>query len=158
MQIPASENLSLHVSVAGQTLEVRTSAGEVLRTYPVSTSRYGLGTEPGSLRTPLGDFRVAEKIGGGEALGAVFKSRLPTGENGLGSTEADLVLTRILRLEGAEKHNINTYERYIYIHGTNHEARLGQPASHGCVRMGNADVAELYELILPGAEVQISED
>ncbi len=158
MQTPASENLSLHVSVAGQTLEVRTPTGEVRRTYPVSTSRFGLGTKPGSLRTPLGAFRVAEKLGGGEALGTVFKSRQPTGEIGLDSTDEDLVLTRILWLEGAESHNANTRERYIYIHGTNHEAHLGRPASHGCVRMSNADVAELYEMVPPGTEVRIFEE
>lgn len=157
MQTPPSENLSLRVSVAAQTLEVRNAAGEVLKTYPVSTSRFGLGAEPGSLRTPLGLFRVGEKIGGGAAHGAVFKSRRCTGENGLGSTEADLVLTRILWLEGMEEHNANTRERYIYIHGTNHESLLGQPASHGCVRMGNADVAELYEVIATGAEVRVVE-
>ena len=116
---------------------------KLLRRYPVSTSRFGVGTEPGSLRTPPGTFRVAEKFGGGEPLGAVFKSRRPTGENGLGAADDDLVLTRILWLEGAEAANANTRERYIYIHGTNHESLIGEPASHGCVRMRNADVAEL---------------
>ncbi len=157
MQTPASENLTLHVSVVAQTLEVRTAAGEVLRSYPVSTSRFGLGTEPGSQRTPLGVFRIGEKLGDGEPVGAIFKSRQPTGQNGLGSTDADLVLTRILWLEGLDEHNTNTRERYIYIHGTNHEALLGQPASHGCVRMSNADVAELYDLVPAGASVRITE-
>jgi lipoprotein-anchoring transpeptidase ErfK/SrfK len=158
MQTPASENLSLHVSVASQTLEVRTAAGGVLKTYPVSTSRFGLGSEPGSLRTPLGAFRIAEKFGENEALGTIFKSREPTGEIGLGATDADLVLTRILWLEGVEEHNASTRERYIYIHGTNHEGHLGQPASHGCVRMSNADIAELYELVPPGTDVRIFAD
>ena len=156
MQTPAAE-ISLRVSVARQELEVADEAGRVLRRYPVSTSRFGLGTEPGSLRTPLGRFRVAEKFGGGAEPGAVFKGRLPTGENGLGANDDDLVLTRILWLAGDEEHNANTYERYIYIHGTNHEAAIGQPASHGCVRMRNADVAELYDLTLPGTVVTISE-
>ena len=156
MQTPAAE-ISLHVSVARQELSVRDAAGAVLRRYPVSTSRFGVGTEPGSLRTPPGAFRVAEKFGGGEPLGAVFKSRRPTGENGLGAADDDLVLTRILWLEGAEAANANTRGRYIYIHGTNHEARIGQPASHGCVRMRNADVAELYELIPVGSSVRIEE-
>lgn len=157
MQSPALQNLSLHVSVAAQTLEVRAADGRTLKTFPVSTSRYGVGTEPGSLRTPPGRFRVAEKFGDGEPLGAVFKSRVPTGESGLGSTEGDLVLTRILWLEGMQEHNANTIERYIYIHGTNHETTLGQPASHGCVRMSNADVAELYELVPAGCEVHVLE-
>lgn len=149
--------MQLRISVAGQTLEVCDDGGETLRRYPVSTSQYGLGSEPGSLRTPLGEFRVGEKIGDGEPLGAVFKSRLPTGEIGLGAADDDLVLTRILWLEGLEPHNANTRERYIYIHGTNHEGRIGEPASHGCVRMRNADVAELYELIPAGAPVTILE-
>ena len=154
---PASE-ISLHVSVARQELDVRDAAGEkLLRRYPVSTSRFGVGTEPGSLRTPAGAFRVGEKFGGGEPLGAVFKSRRPTGDNGLGAADEDLVLTRILWLEGAEAANANTRERYIYIHGTNHEALIGQPASHGCVRMRNADVAELYDLIPAGSAVHIAE-
>ena len=156
MQTPGTE-ISLHVSVPRQELSVRDAAGEVLRRYPVSTSRFGVGTEPGSLRTPPGVFRVTEKFGGGEPLGAVFKSRQATGENGLDAADDDLVLTRILWLEGAEAANANTRERYIYIHGTNHEALVGQPASHGCVRMRNADVAELYELIPAGAFVRIEE-
>ncbi len=131
--------------------------GKVLRRYPVSTSRFGLGTEPGSFRTPLGRFRVGERFGDGAEHGAIFKNRLPTGENGLGATDDDLVLTRILWLEGDEEGNANTRERYIYIHGTNHEAAIGQPASHGCVRMRNADVAELYDLTAPGTVVTILE-
>ena len=156
MQTPAAE-ISLRVSVARQELEVADAAGRVLRRYPVSTSRFGLGTEPGSLRTPLGRFRVAEKFGGGAVPGTVFKSRLPTGENGLGADDEDLVLTRILWLAGDEEHNANTYERYIYIHGTNHEARIGEPTSHGCIRMLNADVAELFEMVPSGCPVRIEE-
>ena len=89
-------------------------------------------------------------IGDGEPLGTVFRSRLPTGENGLGAPDEDLILTRILWLEGAEPHNANTRERYIYIHGTNHEALIGEPASHGCVRMRNADIVELFGMVAPG--------
>lgn len=150
--------MQLRISVADQMLEVRDAAGgELLRAFPVSTSRYGLGAEPGSLRTPLGQFRVAEKIGEGAPLGAVFKSRVFTGEIGLDAPGDDLVLTRILWLEGLEAHNANTRERYIYIHGTNHEGMIGRPASHGCVRMRNADVAELCAMIPEGAPVTIAE-
>jgi L,D-transpeptidase YbiS len=158
MQTPDSENrLTLHISVKDQTLEVRDGAGQTLRRYPVSTSSYGLGSEPGSLRTPLGRFRIGEKFGDDAELGMVFKSRQPTGVIGLGALEEDLVLTRILWLEGLEEHNANTRDRYIYIHGTNHEGLIGQPASHGCVRMRNADIAELYALAPAGAEVHIFE-
>ena len=157
MQTPGSE-ISLHVSVRAQTLEVRRGPHHVERCYPVSTSRFGLGSEPGSLRTPLGRFRVHEKIGGGAPLGTVFKSRVALPENGLRSTAEDLILTRILWLEGLEPHNENTLGRYIYLHGTNHEKLLGQPASHGCVRMRNADIVELYDLTEVGTGLWIVED
>jgi L,D-transpeptidase YbiS len=156
MQTRDSENW-LRVSVAGQTLEVLTGAGELLRRFPVSTSKFGLGSEPGSFRTPLGQFRVSDKIGAGAEPGAIFKSRLPAGGNGLDSPGEDLVLSRILWLEGAEPHNANTRARYIYIHGTNHEEEVGRPASHGCVRMKNADIIELFEMVPAGAEVRIEE-
>ena len=156
MQTPEME-ISLRVSVARQQMEVLDAAGEVLRRYPVSTSRFGLGTEPGSLCTPTGRFRVGEKFGHGAEVGAVFKNRLATGENGLDATDDDLVLTRILWLEGDEDANANTRERYIYIHGTNHEVAIGEPASHGCVRMRNVDVAELYDLTPPGTVITILE-
>ena len=157
MQTPDLE-ISLHVSVRAQTLEVRRGPRYVERSYPVSTSRFGLGSEPGSLRTPLGRFRVHEKIGGGASLGTVFKSRVALPENGLGSTAEDLILTRILWLEGLEPHNQNTLGRYIYLHGTNHENLVGQPASHGCVRMRNTDIVELYDLTGVGTELRIVEE
>ena len=156
MQTPGSEIL-LCVSVARQELAVLDAAGVVMRVFPVSTSRFGLGSEPGSLRTPLGRFHVGEKFGDGAELGMVFQSRVPTGENGLGASDDDLVLTRILWLEGDDAHNANTRERFIYIHGTNHEAAIGQPASHGCIRLRNADVAELYEIARVGMAVTITE-
>ena len=155
MQTP-NPAISLHVSVTAQALEVRDPHGEILRRYPISTSRFGLGTEPGSRHTPLGLFRVGEMIGEGEPVGMTFRNRLPTGELGLGASDDDLILTRILWLEGAEPHNANTRGRYIYIHGTNHEARIGEPMSHGCVRMRNADVIELFGQVSPGTEVRIA--
>ena len=154
----AADKISLHVSVARQTAEVRAASGKVLRSFPVSTSRYGLGSEPGSLRTPLGHFRIAEKIGDGAPLGTVFQSRVSTGDSGLHVTEGDLVLTRILWLDGLEEHNGNTHDRYIYFHGTNHESRIGQPASHGCIRLRNSDMVELFNLVETGTELHIRED
>ena len=156
MQTPAPK-ITLHLSVAAQALEVRGEADEILRRFPVSTSRFGLGTEPGSHRTPLGVFRVGEMIGEGEPLGTIFRSRKSTGEIGLGAPDEDLILTRILWLEGVEEHNANTRERYIYIHGTNHEAQIGEPASHGCVRMRNGDIIELFGWASPGTEIRIVE-
>ncbi len=132
-----------------------TEGGDILHSFPVSTSAFGLGTEPGSFKTPLGIFSIAEKIGDGAAHGAVFKSRVPTGEIGSEENPDDLIQTRILWLHGTEEHNANTRDRYIYIHGTNHESAIGMPASHGCIRMRNADVAKLYELVDNGTEVFI---
>jgi lipoprotein-anchoring transpeptidase ErfK/SrfK len=147
------EAASIHVSVPDQTLTL--SDGTAERTYAVSTSKFGLGTEPGSFKTPTGRFVISKKIGDGAALGAVFKGRIPTGEIGGPGNPEDLVQTRILWLHGLEPGNANTMERYIYIHGTNHEEEIGGPASHGCIRMRNADVAELYGLVNEGTPVFI---
>lgn len=151
MQSPARK---IHIDVTTQRLELR-EGDLVLRSFPVSTSAFGLGSEPGSDKTPLGCFCVAEKIGHGAPLGAVFKSRQPTGEIGTENVTDDLVQTRILWLHGLEEHNANTRDRYIYIHGTNHESALGTPASHGCVRMSNEDVTWLFDAVETGAEVLI---
>ena len=146
--------LRLRVDVKNQSLAVL--RGDLIeKTYPISTSRFGLGSEPGSYRTPLGQFQIAEKIGHTAPLGAVFKSRMPTGEIVGEGGEEDLVLTRILWLDGLEADNANTKPRYVYIHGTNQESLLGTPASHGCVRMANAEIAELFEQIPEGTLVEI---
>jgi lipoprotein-anchoring transpeptidase ErfK/SrfK len=145
---------TIHVSISEQTLELR-EGERLLRAFPVSTSAAGVGSEPGSMRTPLGRFEIAEKIGHDAPHGMVFKSRLPTGEIGTEDHPDDLVQTRILWLHGLEEHNANTRERYIYIHGTNHESQLGTPASHGCIRMSNADVAELFDAVESGTAVFI---
>jgi lipoprotein-anchoring transpeptidase ErfK/SrfK len=146
----------IHVSIRDQRLTVRD--GETpIRTYPVSTSRFGVGTEQGSLKTPTGRFRVAEKIGGDMPSGTVFQSRVPLKpDDPLPSTE-DLVMSRILWLDGLDEHNANTGDRFIYIHGTKHEDKIGTPASHGCVRMRNADVVELFDLVDKGVQVIIEE-
>ncbi|GAT33531.1 L,D-transpeptidase catalytic domain cotaining protein [Terrimicrobium sacchariphilum] len=146
--------LSLLVNVPRQTLELHED-GRLLRQFPISTSRFGLGSEPGSFKTPLGKFAVSEKHGAGAPLGAHFVSRQFTGNIAAPGGEEDLVLTRILWLEGLEPGNANTKDRYIYIHGTNQEQLIGTPASHGCVRMKNADIQELYDLIPEGTPVEI---
>ena len=137
---------SIHISVTRQTLTLRGFGGPD-REFPISTSRFGLGAEPGSFKTPLGRFEISRKIGDGAPLGAVFKSRLPTGEIGDPANPDDLIQTRILWLHGLDPENANTFNRYIYIHGTNHEDQIGVAASHGCIRMRNADVAELFDLV-----------
>lgn len=147
---------NVHISIRDQRLTLK--EGETLiRTYPVSTSRFGIGTEEGSMKTPIGRFRVAEKIGDGLPSDTVFQSRVPLkADDPLPPTE-DLVMSRILWLDGLDEHNTNTRERFIYIHGTKHEDKIGNPASHGCVRMRNADVMELFDLVDVGAPVVIEE-
>jgi lipoprotein-anchoring transpeptidase ErfK/SrfK len=146
---------SIRVSVPDQTLELLDPQGRVAVRYPVSTSKFGLGMEPGSQRTPLGRFTVEKKIGDGAPPWSVFVGREPTGEIASPGGEHDGVLTRILWLSGAEPVNANTLERYIYIHGTNREDLIGTPASHGCVRMRNHDVIDLYERVPAGTTVEI---
>jgi L,D-transpeptidase YbiS len=146
--------LRLRVDTNRQRLEVL-RYGKICKSYAISTSKFGLGREPGSNQTPLGQFLVGEKIGSGAALGTVFESREPTGQLAAQGGDEDLILTRILWLHGLEEDNANTRERFIYIHGTNQEALLGTPASHGCVRMSNADIAECFEEIAEGTPVEI---
>ena len=149
-----SQHLKIQVSVRDQSLTLRSGKKKVA-TYPVSTSRFGLGSKEGSFKTPTGKFRVAEKIGEGAASGTVFKSRRPVKATKKMLSEDDLVMTRILWLDGLEPRNANTHDRYVYIHGTNHEEELGTPASHGCIRMRNADVIELFDRVEEGTPVEI---
>lgn len=146
---------SLHVSVPDQ--EVRLYDGDQLLTsLPASTSKFGLGTEEGSNKTPLGTFRVCEKYGARAPEGTIFKGRKPEGQWNPGETsEEDLVLSRILRLESTDPKLKNTYQRYIYFHGTNQETRIGNPASHGCIRLKNTDIAQLFSQVPVGTPVHI---
>jgi L,D-transpeptidase YbiS len=146
--------LRLRIDATRQVLEVFRD-GKISKSYPISTSKFGLGFEPGSNRTPLGRFMIGEKIGAGAPPGSVFTNRVPTGEIAPQGGDEDLILTRILWLTGLDEANANTRNRYIYIHGTNQEALLGSPASHGCVRMNNADIAECFEEISEGTLVEI---
>jgi len=137
----------------------------VLATYPISTSRYGLGGEDGSYKTPLGKHRICAKIGAGEPLGEVFIGRLPQGYQAeilvdQSRSEGDSITSRILWLEGLEPGlnrgvGCDSKQRYIYIHGTSEEGLIGQPVSIGCVRMKNSDVIELFEQISEGDPVLI---
>jgi len=147
---------SIHISIRDQLLTLKNDATTV-RTYPVSTSRFGVGTEQGSLKTPTGHFRVAEKIGGDMPAGTVFRSRVPLKPGDPFPPTEDLVMSRILWLDGLDEHNANTRERFIYIHGTKHEDKIGNPASCGCIRMRNADVVELFDLVDDGTPVIIEE-
>ena len=108
------------------------------------------------MKTPTGRFRIAEKIGGGMPLGTVFKSRRRVKATKKLMRDADLVMTRILWLDGLGPENANTHERFIYIHGTNHEESIGEPASHGCIRMKSDDLMELFELVEVDTPVAIN--
>ena len=128
---------------------------ELVFAAPISTSRFGIGFEIGSRKTPTGRFRILEKIGGQAPIGTVFKGRRPVAAPVDRSAESDLITSRILWLDGLDENNANTKERYIYIHGTNHAKSIGQPSSHGCIRMRDADVIQLFDLVELGALVEI---
>ena len=146
----------IDISIREQLLRLK-RGDETLRTYPISSSRFGLGSEEGSMKTPVGKFRVAEKIGHGAAPGTIFKARVALGpDDPLPDTE-DFVTSRILWLNGLEEHNENTRDRFIYIHGTRHEDKIGRPDSHGCIRMRNDDVIELFDLVDETTPVVIRE-
>lgn len=144
------------VSVKDQKLGLYES-GELKKTYTISTSKFGIGDQPGSYRTPLGRHEVIAKIGHGLPAGAVLKSRHWNGEvlkpNAPGR---DPIVSRILWLRGMETANRNAMKRFIYIHGTTEEGNLGRPASFGCIRMGMQDVVDLFNDVGIGAKVEIT--
>lgn len=130
--------------------------GNLMATYPVSTSKFGLGDWRGSRFTPLGNLQIAEKIGDNAPPGTVFKSRRRTGELVLANSPGrDPIVTRILWLRGLEAQNANAFGRDIYIHGTPEEWKIGSPASYGCVRMRSSDIIQLYNIVGVGAAVTI---
>lgn len=133
--------------------------GERIKTYPISTSKFGVGDAWGHMTTPLGFLQVAEKIGDHAPEGAVFRNRRFTGEiikpNAPGR---DPVITRIIWLKGLEAGNAHAFSRCIYIHGTPEERTIGRPASYGCIRMKSRDVAELYSQLPVGTLVEIVPD
>ena len=146
------------ISVRDQKL-ILVGNGERLATYPVSTSKFGLGDNQGRMTTPLGFLQVAQKIGDHAPVGAVFHNRRFTGEiirpNAPGR---DPVITRIIWLRGLQASNAHAFSRCIYIHGTPQEKLIGQPVSYGCIRMKSCDVAALYDQVALGAIVEIVPD
>lgn len=145
---------SILVDIEHQTLELRND-DQLIAVYQVSSSRFGLGNEEGSFRTPIGRFRICEKFGDGAPPWMIFQGRIAIGVKARPGGDQDLVLSRILWLEGLEEKNRNTRERYIYIHGTNQEGLIGIPASHGCIRLRNYEMIELYNRVETGTEVWI---
>ena len=145
----------VEVSVPQQRMAVYRD-GALFREYPISTSKFGLGDERGSYKTPLGNFTIEKKIGKEAPAGTVFKSRRRTGEIlSPNSPGRDPIVSRILWLKGTEPQNANAYKRLIYIHGTPEERTIGSPTSFGCVRMRSADIIDLFDVVGKGARVYI---
>lgn len=157
--------MKLRVNLPAQTLEVLDDAGGVLSTYPVSTAASGAGEERESFCTPRGRHVIRAKIGAGLPLNSVFVARRPTGEIhttelGAAQPERDWILTRILWLSGKEPGynrlgSCDSMRRYIYIHGTPDERFEQAPRSHGCIRMRNGDLAELFDRVPVHTPVEI---
>ncbi|MGH7995962.1 MAG: L,D-transpeptidase family protein [Opitutaceae bacterium] len=154
----------LVVGIASSTLQFY--RGNILqKSYLVSTSKRPPSNVKGSLGTPRGLHEISERIGAGQPPGMVFQSRVPTGRHFSeipGEQESNLVTSRILWLRGLEPEvnrggEVDTHERYIYIHGSNHDDRIGEPISAGCVLMRNADVVELFEEVRAGDQVWITD-
>ena len=160
--------MKLLVSVARQSMSLVNDAGVLIKEYPISTAKAGVGEISGSYQTPRGRHIIRAKIGAGQPENTVFVRRRPTGE--LWTPELaeqhpgrDWILTRILWLSGCEPGfnrlgERDTMRRYVYIHGSPDNAEMGKPGSHGCIRMHNADIVELFERIPCYSEVLISED
>jgi hypothetical protein len=145
------------VSVRDQKLALLED-GKLLATYPVSTSKFCLGDRLRCYGTPLGRLEVAQKVGDGAPIGAVFKDRRRTGEIvPVNAPGRDPIVTRIIWLRGLERQNANAFRRAIYIHGTPDERNIGHPASYGCIRMRSCDIVSLYNLVGRGAEVRIAD-
>ncbi|MGV1017216.1 MAG: L,D-transpeptidase family protein [Fluviibacter phosphoraccumulans] len=159
--------MRIEISVAGQTLQLLDDAGQLLRQYTISSAAKGVGEQMGSYQTPRGRHRIRARIGDGLPLGAVLRGRRPTGEICtpelmVAQPDRDWILTRILWLCGEEPGKnrggqVDTMRRYVYIHGTPDSAVLGVPGSHGCIRMRNTDIVDLFNRVPLGTPVNISE-
>ena len=152
---------ALVVRIGASTLQFY-QAGKLVKSYVISTSKRPPSNLKNSLGTPRGLHEIAERIGAGQPAGMVFQSRVPTGRHfsELAASEDNLITSRILWLRGLEPGvnqggEVDTYGRYVYIHGTNREDRIGEPQSAGCVLMGNLDIIEIYEQVRPGDQVLI---
>ena len=159
--------MRIEISVAAQTLQLLDDAGQLLRQYTISSAAKGVGEQMGSYQTPRGRHRIRARIGDGLPLGAVLRGRRPTGEICTpellaAQPDRDWILTRILWLCGEEPGKnrggqVDTMRRYVYIHGTPDNVVLGVPGSHGCIRMRNTDMVDLFNRVPVGTPVIISE-
>lgn len=159
--------MQIKISISAQSLTLCDAAGHVVATYPVSTALNGAGCDKNSGCTPLGDHIIRAKIGADMPENTVFSARRPTGEIwtpelAAQNPERDWILTRILWLSGKEQGknrlgSVDSMQRYIYIHGTPDTEPMGIPRSHGCIRMRNQDVIQLFDQVSPGTAVAICE-
>lgn len=159
--------MKINIYIATQQLELLDDAGRVLRQYKVSSAANGVGEVRGSHCTPRGVHIIRAKIGTGCEVNTVFVGRRPTGEIyspelGAAFPNRDWILTRILWLSGCEVGfnrlgDNDTMRRYIYIHGTPDSVQLGETGSHGCIRMRNSDLIELFDFVSIGTTVEIIE-
>ena len=159
--------MRIRIDLGRQCLELFGDDGACIRRYAVSTALNGPGEESGSQRTPRGRHRVRARIGAGAPSGTVFRGRRPTGERWTPEFAAahpgrDWILSRILWLCGEEPGRnrlgrVDSMRRYIYIHGTGDDQPMGVPLSHGCVRMRNREIIELFDLVPAGTKVEIRE-
>ncbi len=154
--------LSVTINIAQQRLCVMDQK-RIIKTYRISTSKFGIGNRANSCMTPLGLHMIVSKIGRNARINTIFKNRRSTGKRARSNSGGeDHITTRILRLRGLERgknrgRGIDTFERCIYIHGTPHERKIGSPASHGCIRMANADIIDLFKRVQRGTLVNIIE-
>jgi L,D-transpeptidase YbiS len=157
--------MKITIHIPTQTLTLLDDGGDVMHRYRISTGANGVGEENGSFCTPRGKHVIRAKIGAGQPLNAVFVKRRATGEvytSELGAQYPgrDWILTRILWLSGCESGynrsgSCDTMRRYIYIHGTPDSVELGKPGSRGCVRMRNAELVELFDVVKVGTQIEI---
>ncbi|MDA7800706.1 L,D-transpeptidase [Gammaproteobacteria bacterium] len=160
----AENNLTIEIDISKQRLFLLDNM-EIVRSYPISSSKYGEGSTQNSFKTPLGNHVIKEMIGNNAIKNTIFTSRINTKRQAEiihdeAKSDNDYVTTRIMWLDGQEEgknkgKGVDSYQRYIYIHGTHEEGLIGQKASHGCIRMFNSDVIELFNDVKKGTKVYI---
>jgi lipoprotein-anchoring transpeptidase ErfK/SrfK len=157
----------ININIGKQVLDLLDDSGSIVKRYPISSAKNGVGEQNGSLCTPRGRHIVRAKVGAGHPANTVFVQRRPTGETFSSELaqrfpRRDWILSRILWLSGCEKGynrlgEVDTMRRAIYIHGTPDSVEMGKPGSHGCIRMRNQDVIELFDLVPIRTLVEIVE-
>ena len=160
----AENNLTIEIDISKQRPFLLDNM-KIVRSYPISSSKYGEGSTQNSFKTPLGNHVIREMIGNNAIKNTIFTSRINTKRQAEiihdeAKSDNDYVTTRIMWLDGQEEgknkgKGVDSYQRYIYIHGTHEEGLIGQKASHGCIRMFNSDVIELFNDVKKGTKVYI---